>query len=272
MLGADLLSAALGTFIGMALGLAGAGGGVVALPALMLGLGFSFPEARQIALMAVGATALLGTLEGLRQGLVRYKAALVMASAGSLVSSLSLRLAQALPVTIMTASFCLLLLYLAQRMARQVLNQRTHVAGRQDACVPCAINFATGRLCWSAGCARSLGLVGAAAGACSGLFGVGGGFLIVPWLKRVSDVSMHGVIATSLAVITLLSSFSVFVAYANNVHIPVPGWVFVLGAVIGLMAGRRLVLAIPENRLQLGFAAVQAVLAIGLLVHVIHGG
>jgi len=271
MLDAHFIAAVLGATVGMALGLTGAGGGVLALPALMLGLGFSFSEARQVAFMAVGAAALLGALEGMRQGLVRYKAALLMAAAGSLISPLSLQLAQALPATVMTTGFCLLMLYLAQRMARQALKDRKNRRGPQETCVPCSMSPATGRLRWSVACARSLGLVGAAAGACSGMFGVGGGFLIVPGLKRVSDVSMHGIVATSLAVIALISTSGVVAAYANGTHVSRLGLLFILGAVIGLMSGRRLAPAISGARLQLGFAAAQALLAVGLLIHMLQG-
>lgn len=46
-----------------------------------------------------------------------------------------------------------------------------------------------------------LGLTGAGGGILTGLLGVGGGFLIVPTLQRSSDIILHGIVATSLAVL-----------------------------------------------------------------------
>lgn len=273
MLDADLISATLGAAVGMALGLLGAGGGVIAVPALILCLGFDFPEARQVALLAVGGAALLGSLQGLRQGQVRYKAALLMAAVGGLASPLGFWLADALPEQFMTTVFCLLMLYLAWGMLRQALQEKT--AGDIHAsvvCVPCTMNVDTGRLRWNSGCARSLGWVGAAAGACSGMFGVGGGFLIVPGLMRISDISMHFVVATSLAVITLVSSVGVLSAYAQGIQISALGWEFIVAAVFGLLAGRIWAPYISGHRLKLGFAAAQTLLSIGLFVHMIWVG
>ena len=92
-----LLESLYGLGVGLALGMTG-GGGVLAVPALVLGLGYSLPEAAPVALVAVGASAFLGGLDGLRRGLVRYKAALLMALGGALCAPLGLRLAAVLPV------------------------------------------------------------------------------------------------------------------------------------------------------------------------------
>lgn len=266
---ADLIAVLLGVAVGAALGLTGAGGGVIAVPALILGLGFEFAEARQVASLAVGCAALLGSLQGLRQGLVRYKAALLMAAIGNLVSPIGLWLGGTLPEPLMTTTFCLLMLYLARRMVLQTLQDRKTDSLQSGNCVPCMMNPATGRLRWNAGCARSLGWVGAAAGACSGLFGVGGGFLIVPGLRRVSNVTMHGAIATSLAVITLVSLGGLLSACAQGIQVSAQGWEFVMAAAIGLLAGRRMAVGISGHALQMGFAMAQALLSIMLFVRMI---
>lgn len=44
----------LGSLIGLVLGLTGAGGGILAVPALTIGLGFSMTLATPVALIAVG--------------------------------------------------------------------------------------------------------------------------------------------------------------------------------------------------------------------------
>ena len=75
------ISLILGVVVGVVLGLTGAGGGILAVPALVIGMGWSVQEATPVALIAVASGAALGAFDGLCKGLVRYKAALVMGGA-----------------------------------------------------------------------------------------------------------------------------------------------------------------------------------------------
>ena len=81
------LTAALpGIGVGLILGITGAGGAVLAVPALVLLLGLPISQAAPIALIAVGISAAVGALIGLKQGILRYKAAGTLAiGAGSMV-------------------------------------------------------------------------------------------------------------------------------------------------------------------------------------------
>ena len=63
------------------------------------------------------------------------------------------------------------------------------------------MNPDTGRLAWTPATAAALAGTGAVTGLMTGLLGVGGGFIIVPMLRKLTDVPMHGVVATSLMVI-----------------------------------------------------------------------
>ncbi len=51
-------------------------------------------------------------------------------------------------------------------------------------------------------------------GLASGLFGVGGGFMIVPLLVALTGVAMARAIASSLVIIALIS-FTGFISYLN---------------------------------------------------------
>src|SRR5690554_6488072 len=85
-----LVGSILGFIIGVVLGLTGAGGGIFAVPALVFGLGMDIQTAAPVALMAVGMAAALGALHGLRHGIVRYRAAFVLAASGSLTAPLGI--------------------------------------------------------------------------------------------------------------------------------------------------------------------------------------
>ncbi|MCP6726012.1 TSUP family transporter, partial [Klebsiella pneumoniae] len=66
------LTLLLGALVGAVLGLTGAGGGILAVPALMASQGWSVQQAAPVALLAVAAGAALGAWEGWRRGEVRY--------------------------------------------------------------------------------------------------------------------------------------------------------------------------------------------------------
>ena len=82
----SLLGAGLGAIIGAILALTGAGGGILAVPLLVFGLGLSMVEAAPIGLLAVGLAASVGAVLGLRQGIVRYRAAGFVAGIGILMA------------------------------------------------------------------------------------------------------------------------------------------------------------------------------------------
>ena len=63
----QLLGAGLGAIIGAVLALTGAGGGILAVPLLVFGLGLSMVEAAPVGLLAVGLAAAVGAVLGLRQ-------------------------------------------------------------------------------------------------------------------------------------------------------------------------------------------------------------
>ena len=75
-----------GLGVGLAMGLTGAGGGVLAIPALVIGLNFSPSQAIPISLIAVALSAVIGCIDGFRKGILRYRAACLMAILGILLS------------------------------------------------------------------------------------------------------------------------------------------------------------------------------------------
>lgn len=263
----QLTGIALGGAIGMLLGLTGAGGGILAVPALVLGMGYTLAEARPVSLLAIGLAALLGCMEGWRQGLVRYRAALWMATAGLLFAPLGSWLAHWLPASMSSILFSVLMAYSAVRLLLGTL-RRKPVVVQKEAC-DCLLDTGTGRFRWTRRCAVSLSGVGATAGILTGMFGVGGGFVIVPGLRRVSDISMHGGVATSLMVIATVSGVSAITMLAHGPAMQVSGLYFIGAAIAGMLAGRGVSRYIAARPLQLVFAAVTLLAAAVMLLRAI---
>jgi uncharacterized membrane protein YfcA len=254
-----------GALTGMVMGLTGAGGGILAVPALVLGLGLGMPQAMPVALMAVGFAALLGAVDGLRKGLVRYKAGLLMAAAGSVAAPLGVAIAHSVSPEFLTIVFSLVMLLVSARMLRQGFKVDSKQVSTVAYTKPCMLNPETGRLRWTWKSASILTGVGTVSGLLAGMLGVGGGFVIVPAFKQFSNVSMHGVIATSLLIIALVSVSSVISALGAGVAVPTAGWTFIAAAAGGMLAGRRLAPAIPERGLQIGFGLITSLVAALLL-------
>ncbi|UFH50466.1 sulfite exporter TauE/SafE family protein [Pseudomonas sp. KNUC1026] len=257
------LTALLGLIVGVILALTGAGGGILAVPLLLFGLGISVAEAGPIGLLAVGMAAAVGAGMGLRAGTVRYKAALLMAAAGIVCSPAGLWLAHRLPDRPLTLLFAMVLFYVATRVWRRTLPARP---GRCFKAPPCILDAQRGKLNWTGPCAWALALAGLVAGGLSGLLGVGGGFVMVPALQRYSNLSAQSVLATSLAVIALVSLAGVATSsLAGHVQwtIAAP---FCAGALAGMLAGQQVAARLAGPYLQRGFAVVCALVALGLFI------
>ncbi|WP_028226643.1 sulfite exporter TauE/SafE family protein [Paraburkholderia ferrariae] len=259
-------SAALGAFVGLILALTGAGGAIIAVPLLVFGLGLEVAQAAPIGLLAVGLSAGVGALLALREGKVRYKAAALMAACGALVSPFGLWVAHRVPDAPLTLAFAAVLAMVAVRMFRQRSGATHGGPELAPSGLPCRLNAERGKLDWTAPCARALALSGALSGFLSGLLGVGGGFVIVPALKRASDIPMQGIVATSLAVIALVSSAGVAASAASGHMLWAGALPFAAGALAGMLGGRGVAHRVSGVRLQQSFAAFAGCVAIGMAV------
>lgn len=258
-----MIAVMLGIAIGLVMGLTGAGGGILAVPALVFALGWTIPQAAPVALIAVAGAAFLGAVEGLRHGLVRYRAALLMGAVGILVAPLGLKVASIVSERVLLLGFALAMVLVSGKMFRDA---RSAVTTGDGGLPPCQLDPSTGRLHWTPLTAASLGSIGAVSGFFTGLLGVGGGFLIVPALRRFSDISMQGIVATSLAVIALVSTGSVIAAWLQTHHLPLAiAAPFAAGAAAGMVAGRIGAGRLSPPLLQRIFASVTGVVAIGLI-------
>lgn len=261
----SMLAIVLGAVIGGVLAMTGAGGGILAVPVLVFGLGLSMTQAAPVGLLAVALAASVGAVLGLKQGVVRYKAAAFISSIGIVAAPLGLHLAQRIPNKPLALVFSVVLVYASVRMLRNASREiRNGGAAPRREVLPCVLNPAKGRLRWTLPCARVLALTGFTSGLLSGLLGVGGGFVIIPALTRYTNLEMKSIVATSLAVIALVSIGGVTAAAISGVmywQVAIP---FSAGAVLGLFAGRQLAHKLAVPRLQQAFSIVGIVAAIML--------
>lgn len=114
-------------------------------------------------------------------------------------------------------------------------------------------------------------LVGLAAGLLSGMFGVGGGILIVPGLVLIAKMDQRIAHGTSLAAVLPISMASLLTYWTQGkVDWPVGFWLAV-GAVTGALLGTKLLHVLPHRTLALGFSALLIVTAVRLFMPLSSG-
>lgn len=242
MLVAELILA--GAFIGLLLGVLGAGGAIFTAPLLMFGFDVPPREATTVSLVVVLLAAMSGLLGHRGTRNVQWREGALFGAVGTFSAAVGSWLATILPERVLTGGFAILLLVAAVAMVRQ---PKGHEERRPR---------------------QSLGIVAAAAlgvGLVTGFFGVGGGFVIVPALVLVLGFGIREATATGLLVISINSVAALAVRgpeYLDwSIALPMAA-----GAVAGSFAGAKLAPRMPRERLRQAFAVlmVGAAVLLGL--------
>lgn len=111
-----------------------------------------------------------------------------------------------------------------------------------------------------------LAVIGTAAGAFSGLFGVGGGTVIVPLLILWLAYGEREATGTSLAAIAVIAVFAVIAhGLYGNVDIA-KGLLVGIPATLGVVGGAALQQRLPERAISLLFAGLLVLVAIELAI------
>jgi uncharacterized membrane protein YfcA len=261
------LSLIFGALVGLSLGLTGGGGALFAVPLLIYGLAVDPREAVGASLITVAGTAFVGFAQRLRSGTVEFPTGLLFAVAGMLTAPLGAWLSSQIPQTLLLVLFGLLMLVIATRMWLNSVQQKPaidHTPASDGAGRTCR-RGPLGEFTMTSRCAMLLAAVGLATGILTGLFGVSGGFLIVPALMTFSGMEMGRAIGTSLLVITLVSLSGIASHFIAGGGVP---WqittLFLVGSLAGMLVGTALTNLLAGRRLQQVFAA--AIVAVGVFV------
>lgn len=190
-----------GAVIGLSLGLLGAGGSILAVPALVYGVGQPLHTAIPTALAVVALSSLGGLLPRGRRAAVQWPVALVFGAAGIPAAFAGTALGKLFPQRWLLLTFAILMVIVAIRMLRGGENH----AG--------ACRTQDGGVNWRTCLPKSLA-AGTAVGLLTGLFGVGGGFVIVPTLTLLLGLEAQQAVATSLLVV-LINSVAGLVAHVG---------------------------------------------------------
>jgi uncharacterized membrane protein YfcA len=221
---ADPLVVAIGALLGLALGLLGGGGGVLAVP-LLVALGEPVIVASTMSLVIVGIGSAAALVPHQRAGRVDWPVGLSFGVLGSAGAVLGARVAPELNPAFLLAGLAVLLTLGAATMLRAARRARRQApaaappplvpagaAADQSAAstVPPAATEDHGKPHRSR--ARIVAL-STGVGLITGVFGVGAGFVVVPALVSAMRVPIKRATATALVVIALNASMALAVRH-----------------------------------------------------------
>ncbi len=253
-----LLASPLGLLIGFALGALGGGGSILAVPALVYAAGQSPSDATTTSLLIVAGASVFGLVGHQRAGRVRWSNGIVFGLVGIGGSIAGTALNRRLDGDLLLLAFSGLILVAAWRMLTACPSCTR--AGEQAALrggdaltetrTEIGIRIAT------------VIAAGSAVGFLTGLFGVGGGFVIVPALTLALGFSMPEAIGTSLLVITINAATALTFrgglgAVEWDVAVP-----FTIAAMGGVAAGVRAADRVQSETLLRWFSALLVLVAI----------
>ena len=241
----------LGVVIGVLLGLLGAGGSILAVPALVYGAGQPLSAAVPTSLLVVGISAATAAGPRILARQVQWRIAAVVGAAGVPSAFAGTAVNRQLDPRVVLLGFAVVMVAAALRMLRE----QPDIGG--DCALP------GGGVNWRGCLPKAVG-TGAVVGFLTGLFGVGGGFLLVPALTLLLGLPMTVAVGTSLLVVTLNATAG-FAAHVGSADIDygVAGW-FTAAAVVGSLVTARAATRLPAALVRRGFAWL--VLAVAVAV------
>ena len=244
-----------GALVGIALGLAGMGS-VFAVRLLVYGLGLGPHAAVCVSMVAVVVIALVVLTQKSRIKLIDFHVGSAIAAGGALGAPLGVWISKQLPPKLLLLSFAVFATAIGIRMlftgkASEISSDARTVIPPQPRPQAFPRRLAV------------MALVGLIAGVLSGLFGVGSGSFIIPALLFFAGVDMHRAVATSLAVIAVISLVAAtgHVIAGQRPSLVLSG-LFAVGGVVGVEVGSRVGGRLDSSKLQRMFGVTVVAMAI----------
>lgn len=250
-LGAVILLSLTGLVSGVLAGFLGIGGGTLLVPVLVQ-LGFLPVRATATSSLAILVTSSAGSFQNWRMGFLDVRQILLLGAPAVLTAFVGAFVGDRIPSYVLLAGFGVLLLsnlYLVS-LKKRVIRTAQFREGRTASTGP-AISPLTARI-----------ITGATAGFMAGLFGVGGGVILVPLQILLLGEQIKTAIRTSLGVI-VITSVAAISGHALNGNIDlIAGLILGLGGLVGVQISTRFLPKLSDSTVTQLFRAMLIVLSI----------
>lgn len=254
----EILGYILATFVGLSSGLIGAGGSILALPILVYLFGIEAAEtAPAYSLFIVGISSVIGAFLKYNQGQVNFKTILFFGTP-TVIAIFVTRyfIVPVIPDELLNINqfiltkrilvmglFGCLMIFAAYFMIRKKISD-------EPVKINHLFNFSGGLF----------------TGFLSGLVGAGGGFIMVPALIKIGNLTIKTAIGTSLAIIAINSTVG-FLASIKHVNVD---WklllIFTSLSMVGIVLGNYLSKKINSENLKKGFGWFILLVGICILI------
>jgi len=244
----------IGIIVGVISALLGIGGGLLYVPALAAG-GASPLQCVATSLLAIGMGAISGTIQNWRMKTLKIETVSLLTFPAMLTTEIGVAIATAIPSKWLLLSFAALqvsaiwLMNLKNNLQKQEHKTASIDSYRSpvDTSIPIIKT-------------QTIGLV---AGVLSGLFGVGGGIVMVPLQVLILKMSIKESVQTSYGAIVLISLWAVTryaIADSTNVLL-LPGTILGMGSIVGANYGARLLPKLSDKLVKFLFTFLLILLA-----------
>ena len=236
-----------GVLAGIIAGLLGVGGGIIIVPMLVF-FGKLPVNAVATSSLAIVITSISGSFQNWREGNLNFKKVISLGLPAVITAQLGVYLASHFSPLLLLSLFAILLfvnVYLVSLRRRLVTIEKISV--NEDRIFLNTI------------------LTGGAAGILSGLFGVGGGVIMVPLQMLLLGEKIKVAIQTSLGVIILTAiSASIGHAVAGNILLT-EGLLIGFGGLVGAQFGTRFLPRLSDRVVTIGFLSFIFIIALSIV-------
>ena len=249
-------------FIGLSFGLIGSGGSILTMPILVYLFGMQPTLATSYSLFIVGMTCLTGAIQKYRHGFVNIKTSLLfgVVSVSTVVTTRKF-IVPAIPdeiTTIGSLHFTKGLLTMVLLAALMLLSSISMIRDGYKRNPQTIENVKSVNYFVLFSCALGIGLV-------TGLFGIGGGFLLIPTLVLIAGIPMKHAIGTSLTIITLNTLIGIAGDW-GQFHLD---WILLAKltsiAIAGVFIGHEIGKKVHGDKLKTGFGWFVLILSIYII-------
>jgi len=241
-----------GILVGILSGIFGIGGGIVMVPSLIVFFGMDILDANATSLTAMLLpVGILGVISYYKAGYIKVRESLWIALGLFLGSFVGGEIAVNINESLLAKLYAGILLYIALSYfdVFSYFREKKNTA-QKDFVIP-------SKPLWM------YLLVGIGAGIFAGLFGKGGGIVIVPLLIAVFHYDPKAAAATSLAALQLPVGLPSVIIYANNGHLNIIfAGLIAFGILAGTLYGSKLGVKLPSAVFKKVFAVFLLVVAV----------
>ncbi len=237
-----------GIFSGVLAGFLGIGGGTVLVP-LLVSLGYTPLQAVATSSLAILITSISASIQNWRMGYFKLKPVIYLGFPALVTAQIGVYLAKIIPPYLLLMEFGILLLsniYLVELRKQLTAKGEKNNNMPDKKFSPIFSKLATG----------------AAAGILAGLFGVGGGVIIVPLQILLLGETIKAAIQNSLGVIVIIS-ISACIGHALNGNVLfVEGMLLGTGGFLGVQMSTRILPKLPDEMVNVAFKTLLSLLSV----------